>query len=209
MPNVVILDNQAVAESLAIALRSQDGVDYAGWVNSIDGLRRLLRRDPPDVLVVDIGVDNAQERLTVMDLAGVRSQRIRVLFLSRYDRGALFEAVRRRGAAGFLLKATPLRALARAIDLIAGGGTVFDDRINPLPRTRAALPSQRELQLLGALARGLTNVAVARDLEISPRTVESHLRRLFSRYDVSSRSQLLMLSIREGWIATGETPPGN
>ncbi len=201
MPNVAILDNQSVAESLAIALRTVDGVDNAVWVDSFPALRALLDTDRPDVLIVDIGGNNAHERLAVMDLDAVRAQRTRVLFLSRYDRGALLAAVRRRGAAGFLLKDTPLQTLAAAVAVIAQGGSVFDERIRPSRPAQLPLPSQREFQLLGELARGLTNVAIAHDLEISPRTVESHLRRLFSRYAVSSRSQLLMLAINEGWIA--------
>lgn len=204
LPNVVILDNQSVAESLAVALRAVDGVEDAAWVDSIRSLRALLETDRPDVLIVDIGGNNAHERLAVMDLDHVRAQRTRVLYLSRYDRGALLRAVRHRGAAGFLLKDTPLQALAAAVTVIARGGSVFDERIGPTPPNKRHLPSQREFQLLAELARGLTNVAIAHDLEISPRTVESHLRRLFSRYAVSSRSQLLMLAISEGWIATGE-----
>jgi DNA-binding NarL/FixJ family response regulator len=203
LTHVVILDNQSVAESLAIALRAVDGVDDAVWVDSVSALSSILSRDRPDVLIVDIGGDNANERLELLKLEHVRSQQVRVLFLSRHDRGALLAAVRRRGASGFLLKDTPLQSLAAAVGVIARGGTVFDERIRPAPPVQARLPSQRELQLLGALAQGLTNAGIARELEISPRTVESHLRRLFSRYAVSSRSQLLMLALTEGWIAAG------
>jgi DNA-binding NarL/FixJ family response regulator len=205
LTHVVILDNQSVAESLAIALRAVDGVDDAVWVDSVSALSSILSRDRPDVLIVDIGGDNANERLELLKLEHVRSQRVRVLFLSRHDRGALLAAVRRRGASGFLLKDTPLQSLAAAVGVIARGGTVFDERIRPAPPVQARLPSQRELQLLGALAQGRTNAGIARELGISPRTVESHLRRLFSRYAVSSRSQLLMLALTEGWIAAGET----
>jgi DNA-binding NarL/FixJ family response regulator len=205
LPNVAILDSQSVAESLAMALRAVDGVETAVWVDSIGSLPALLETDRPDVLIVDIGGNNAHERLAVMDLVHVRAQSTRVLFLARHDRGALLAAVRRRGAAGFLLKDTSLEALAAAVAVIARGGSVFDERIRPSPPAQPQLPSQRELQLLAALARGLTNVAIGHDLEISPRTVESHLRRLFSRYAVSSRSQLLMLAISEGWIAAGKT----
>jgi DNA-binding NarL/FixJ family response regulator len=208
LPNVAVLDNQSVAESLAMALRGADGVENASWVDSVPALKALLETERPDVLIVDIGGNNAHERLAVMDLDPVRAQRTRVLFLSRYDRGALLAAVRRRGAAGFLLKDTPLRSLAAAVAVIAHGGTVFDERIRLSPPTQPRLPSERELQLLAALARGLSNVAIGQDLRISPRTVESHLRRLFSRYAVSSRSQLLMLAVSEGWIAA-EPPAAN
>jgi DNA-binding NarL/FixJ family response regulator len=208
LPNVVILDNRSVAESLAIALRATVGLDVA-WADSLDGLGPLLAAGQPTVLIVDIGSDNAAERLGVMDLDAVGTNGVRVLFLARHDHGVLAEAVRRRGAAGFLPKAAPLQALASAVDRISSGEDVFDDGAGQTRAGRRAWPSVRELQLLDALGRGMTNAAIAERLQISPRTVESHLRRLFSRYDVASRSQLLMLAVREGWIAAGETrPPG-
>ena len=61
-------------------------------------------------------------------------------------------------------------------------------------------PSARELEALRLLARGATNDEIAVGLGISIKTVESHLRRLFGRYGVLSRTELAMLAMREGWL---------
>ncbi len=61
-------------------------------------------------------------------------------------------------------------------------------------------PSEREVGLLGLLAAGRSNDEIGFELGITVRTVESHLRRLFVRYGVFSRTELAMLAVREGWI---------
>jgi DNA-binding CsgD family transcriptional regulator len=61
-------------------------------------------------------------------------------------------------------------------------------------------PSARELSAIRLLARGASNDEIATGLGISVKTVESHLRRLFGRYGVLSRTELAMLAVREGWL---------
>ena len=63
-------------------------------------------------------------------------------------------------------------------------------------------PSDRELDVVSLVARGASNEAIAQELVLSMKTVESHLRRLFSRYGVTNRTELAVLAVREGWIAT-------
>jgi len=137
-------------------------------------------------------------------LPAVREANAKVFFLSRHDRGVLMEAARRAGAAGFLLKSTPLSTLADAIKVVAAGGTVF---VGGVASAAGMIqpPTDREIALLRALASGDTNVAAGHALGISSRTVESHLRRLFARYGVASRLQLLMLAVREGWVSLDES----
>jgi DNA-binding NarL/FixJ family response regulator len=199
LPKVAIFDNMTVAESLVVALEGRDGIGRPCAVGSFHELKTLLAQDPPDVLVVDIATDNTAERLEVCDLAEVKAGQSRVLFFSRNDQLALFESVRRKGAAGFVLKSRPLQVLATAIAIVASGGEVFDSQVRPVP-PHVELPSGREMQLLEALGRGLTNAGIAHELGISSRTVESHLRRMFERYNVSSRGQLLILAVHQGWL---------
>jgi DNA-binding NarL/FixJ family response regulator len=63
-------------------------------------------------------------------------------------------------------------------------------------------PSVREMGVIRLLARGASNDEIAVGLGISIKTVESHLRRLFGRYGVLSRTELAMLAVREGWLGT-------
>ena len=62
------------------------------------------------------------------------------------------------------------------------------------------VPTARELEILGLVAEGLSNVEIAERLSLRVKTVESQLRRLFDRYDVTSRTALARVAVRQGWI---------
>ena len=199
MPNIAILDNLLVAESLAHALGAVQGITVVCAVEDIGDLATVVATQPVDVVLVDVAMDNAIERQQVCELPEIKSGAVPALFLARSILPAFLESTRSL-AAGFLLKSSPVSAVADAITVIAAGGTVFDNRLMLPEEERASRPSPRELELIHALSQGMANIAIAHSLNISQRTVESHLRRLFARYEVSNRSELLMLAIREGWI---------
>jgi len=77
----------------------------------------------------------------------------------------------------------------------AGARPVRSVSVSDLPR-----PSQRELEVMRLVAAGASNEHIARELFLSLKTVESHLRRLFARYDVTNRTELAVLAVREGWV---------
>jgi len=113
------------------------------------------------------------------------------------------EAALRLGASGFLLKTAPIVELLDAIRRAAAGGLACSVR----PRSGAAVTriSGRELDVVRLVVDGRSNDEIAARLGIGPKTVESHLRRLFERFDLASRTELATRALREGWL---EVPPG-
>lgn len=203
MPDIAILDDHAVvAQSIASALEQQAGIRTVGIAASLNELRRLLQASTPGVIVADMHLEGGSG-IEVLELPEVRHGKVAVLFLSSYNRIGAMTASQRALTAGYLLKSTSLETLADAIRLVSTGSRVFDSKLRPSTSPSTPAPSDREVEILAALALGKTNVEVGHELSISSRTVESHLRRLFSRYGVSSRSQLLMLAIQQGWISAG------
>jgi DNA-binding NarL/FixJ family response regulator len=83
---------------------------------------------------------------------------------------------------------------------VARGETFFPAVTLRALRDAPRRPSARELGAIRLLARGASNDEIAVGLGISIKTVESHLRRLFGRYGVLSRTELAMLAVREGWL---------
>jgi DNA-binding NarL/FixJ family response regulator len=112
--------------------------------------------------------------------------------------GGAFEG----GAAGYLSKASPVEAIVDTIGTVARGGTAFPAMTLRALREAPRRPSERELGAIRLVARGASNDEIAAGLGISIKTVESHLRRLFGRYGVLSRTELAMLAVREGWLGT-------
>ena len=100
-----------------------------------------------------------------------------------------------------MLKTAPIAELVDAIRRAAAGGMSFARR----PGSGAAIKlSEREHEVVTLVVEGLSNDEIAARLGIGAKTVESHLRRLFERLDVASRTELATRALREGWL---EVPP--
>src|SRR5207302_3265698 len=117
-----------------------------------------------------------------------------------FSRSSVMRAAFERGALGFLDKGAEVDEILRAVRHVASGGTVFSAAGIDAARAAPRPPSEREIAVLRELNRGSTSDEIGVRLGISARTVESHLRRLFDRYGVVSRTELAILSLREGWI---------
>ena len=103
-----------------------------------------------------------------------------------------------------MTKTAEVDEILGAVRTVARGGTVFSATALRAVRTAPRRPSDRELEVLAQVCAGASNDEVAMRLGLSEKTVESHLRRLFDRYGVLSRTELAVLAVREGWI--GEAP---
>lgn len=203
-PSIVIFNDQtALAEGLSHALARVHGIATIGITSRLEELRDLVGRRPPDVVLVDVRAEDVGEALQWLEEETVRVRGVRMVTLVDPKSAAHVEMTRRRGAAGCVVKSSSLSTIAHAVRVVAAGGSYFETDVATPPEH--SQPSARELELMYALARGHTNVQTGHLMAISSRTVESHVRRLFARYGVSSRTQLLMLAVREGWVTPDES----
>lgn len=177
MPNIVVLD--AVADGEA----------------AVEAAIRLR----PDVVLLDIqmpklnGIQAAERIRAALPHVGV------VLF-SHYSERQYAETFLRSGTAGkaYLLKTTlsEPQELARAIQVVAEGGAILAPEIqDELIRLASAAPNSqfssltsREMEVLGLMAEGYTNISIARKLTISERTVESHVNNIFGKLGLTSEA---------------------
>ena len=123
------------------------------------------------------------------------------MVLTAYEYPQYADAALRMGAAGFVLKTAPLGEIVAAIRLATAGGLAFQVR----PSVPAAeRPTARELDVVRLVVDGSSNDEIGAALGIGARTVETHLRRLFERFAIASRTELATRALREGWL---EIPP--
>ena len=197
---LIVDDHPVVRDGTAALLAAQPGIDVVGTAGSIDEATALIASTPADVLLLDIrlGTDSGLRLLT--DTAADAPA---IIVLTAYDYPQYAEAALRLGASGFVLKTAPLAELLDAIRRVAGGGMAFSIRT----RAGAGLArlSERELDVVRLVVEGRSNDEIGARLGIGPKTVESHLRRLFERFDLASRTELATRALREGWL---EVPPG-
>jgi DNA-binding NarL/FixJ family response regulator len=118
-----------------------------------------------------------------------------VVVLTSYDYPQYADAALRLGAAGFVVKTAPTAELLDAIRGAAAGGLHFGIR----PGNGVTLTA-REREVVRLVVDGASNDEIGARLGISARTVESHLRRLFERVGVASRTELAARALREGWL---------
>lgn len=168
-----------------------------------DGLELVSRSGPdaPEVVLCDIQLRAGTDGLKVIEAAAAAG--CRAIVLTSFDRSSLMRSAFERGASGFLDKGAEMRVILEAVRTVAGGGTAFSAASLDAARYGPRPPTDREVAVLDELHRGATSEEIGARLGISPRTVESHLRRLFDRYGVVSRTELAVLALREGWIDGG------
>lgn len=170
----------------------------------------LARELRPDVILMDVSMPQ-MNGIEATKAIKAEHPSVGVLVLTSYDDDAYVFALLEAGAAGYLLKNASEDDLLGAVRAVAAGESALHPSIarKVLERFSAqATPttppedelSSRELEVLRVAAAGYTNKEIARDLDISPRTVQVHLANIFSKLGVGSRTEAVLHGIKRGWI---------
>ena len=189
----VVDDHPLVREGTAALIDRQDDMQIAGVAASLEELRPMLRSGDVHVLLLDLrlGEESGFDLLRHENPGHMPA----VVVVTSFDYPQYADAALRLGAAGFVVKTAPTAELLDAIRGAASGGLHFGVR----PGKGVAL-SDREREVLHRVVDGASNDEIGAGLGISARTVESHLRRLFERHHLASRTELAARAIREGWL---------
>jgi DNA-binding NarL/FixJ family response regulator len=195
---VAILDDHPVVrEGTAAIVDGAPDMELVGTAATLDEARPFLDAAVADVVLLDLRLGQ-EFGLSVFHAGGQILPAMVVV--TSYDYPQYVDAALRLGAVGYVLKTAPIGELLEAVRRAASGKLSFDVR----PGRAGAALSPREWQVVAALVEGLSNDEIAGRLGISAKTVESHLRRLFERHGVASRTELATRAIRDGWL---EVPP--
>ena len=190
----VVDDHAVVRDGTAALLEREPDFDVVGVAERLEAAGDLMA-SKPDVLVVDIrlGQENGLDLLRDMSISGGPA----IVILTAFDYPQFVEAAFRLGATGYVLKTDPFAKLVQAIRQVAAGGVALS--VRPSPATDRPL-SRREVDVVALVVEGRSNDEIAAGLDISVKTVESHLTRIFERVHVASRTELATRAVREGWL---------
>jgi DNA-binding NarL/FixJ family response regulator len=197
MIRVLIVDDHPVTSAGVASALSDAGIEIVGVADTLAAARTLIATLAPDVVLCDVQL--GQERSLGLPRE-IDNPRPAILFFTSYDYPSFVRAALDGGAAGYMLKSAPIAEVVAAVGTVAAGGSMFAVRDIRSARRAPRIPSNRELEVIRLVALGRSNAVIGATLEIAERTVESHLRRLFSRYAVDSRTELTLISVRMGWI---------
>jgi DNA-binding NarL/FixJ family response regulator len=199
----IVDDHPVVRQGIGALLAAQPEIEVVGSAGTVEEAVDLLGSVGVDVLLLDIrlGTDSGLRFLAeAPDSAGRAAAMPAVVVLSAYDYPQYAEAALRLGAAGFVVKSAPLEELVDAIRRAANGGMAFGVR----PSRDTPRVSPRELDVVRLVVEGRSNDEVGAELGIGVKTVETHLRRMFERFEIASRTELAARALREGWL---DIPP--
>ncbi len=206
-------DHPMVRQIVASACADHPGLELVAEASTGMEAIAICRDHTPDVLVLDLALPD-MSGFEVARLVKEENALIKVLVLSaRDDAEAVFETLRVQ-ADGYLDKTSDTDVITAAIEAVAQGDEIYTDEHRQLAsgklrevfdRARTAL-SQRELEALSLISEGLTTRQIATRLELSEGTVESHIKSLYRKLGVGSRTQATARA-RELGITTSHTPP--
>ena len=205
---MIVEDQRRTREGIAAEIGFDPALRVVGAFASMEEALPRLEREPPDVLLTDIGLPG------MSGIEGVRRYRARhagalVLVLSVFgDDRHVFEAICA-GASGYLLKDTMPERLREAIhELVAGGAPMTPEVARRVVATFRKFPSTpsehdlspRELDVLRALGQGHSYKTAATALSMSIDTVRFHIRSIYSKLHVHSKSEAVIEAIRRGIV---------
>jgi DNA-binding NarL/FixJ family response regulator len=199
----IVDDHPATASGLAALLAREPDLHVLGTAGFLAEAIELLERQTPDVALVDIQLGGQPAGFEILRRCA-RPGGPAVILFSSYDYPGFHARAIELGARGYLAKTAPLAEIVAAIRRVAAGGTAFSTAAIDDARQAPRPPSERELQVIRLLAAGYSNDEIGARLGLSEKSVESHLRRLFGRYGVATRTELSLLAVRQGWIEAGK-----
>jgi DNA-binding NarL/FixJ family response regulator len=218
MTRVLVVDDQALVRTgFRMIVNAEPDLQVIGEAeDGLDAIQQAAQARP-DVVLMDIrmprldGVE-ATRRLVSADPVGAP----KVIILTTFDLDEYVVEALRAGASGFLLKDVPPEDLVDAIRVVAGGEALLApsvtrrllDRFAQLP-SAATAPSgldqltDRELDVLRQLARGLSNAEIAEALFVSETTVKTHVGRVLMKLGLRDRVQVVVLAYESGLVQPG------
>ncbi len=203
MTTVLVVDDHPVVADGLVAGLERAGITVVGRASDLDGAVARATALRPDVILCDVMLGESPAGLDLPDrLQGTAAAAGAVVFLSSFDLPYFQARAVKAGAAGYLNKSAEPDAIVAAVRAAAQGMTTFSAAALRAAREHRP-PSRRELQIIRMVETGASNGEIGSRLDISDKTVEAHLKNLFIRYEVSSRTQLVTLARRQGWLADG------
>jgi DNA-binding NarL/FixJ family response regulator len=193
----IIEDHPAIAEGLTALLREETDVTVVGTAGDSVAADRLIETQSPDVILCDIRLTGTVDGLEIL---ARHTPGPAFIMLSAYSYPSYYVAAVEHGAKGYLSKMASIEQIVTAVRAVAAGGTAFPTDVRRAVRDALRPPTPRESQILALVAEGHANAEIAERLSLRVKTVESQLRRMFDRYDVTSRTSLVRVAQRQGWI---------
>jgi NarL family two-component system response regulator YdfI len=199
-------DHLIVREGLRMILETSDDIQAVGEATDGAEAVRLAHELSPDVILMDLRMPN-MDGLTAIERLRLQQPQVAVVILTTYNEDDLMQRGLRAGARGYLLKDTDRDTLFNTIRAAARGETLLKPEIvarllsQPESKPHSHLDlTDREIQVLKAVARGERSKEIAAQLGITERTVKAHLAGIYNKLGVDSRAAAIAVASQRGLL---------
>ncbi|HEC23798.1 MAG TPA: response regulator transcription factor [Chloroflexi bacterium] len=205
---VVLADDHQVVRRGIRDFLIEGGIEVIAEAEDGEQALQLIIQHQPDVAVLDIQMPR-RSGIEVARLVREENLPVGLLVLTAYDDDPFVLAALEAGVNGYVLKTADAEEIVRAVYAVYEGKSVLDPAVVSKVMQAIITPSspqpyepltERELEVLAAAARGLTNKAIGISLGISDRTVQGHLRKIFEKLQVGNRTEAVVKAARLGLL---------
>ena len=209
---VAVVDDQRLfTKGLSGLLEMLPGVEVVGVAYDGEEAVVLCREEEPDVVLMDISMPKMDGISATREIKDLLPQTAVVILTGHEDDEHVFEGIKA-GAQGYLLKDSEPEDLSRAIHTVYAGNTIVAPDLaqkmlntfeggRPGESARLAPPlTERELEVIRALSRGMSDKQIAQSLGISEKTVRNHTSNIYRKLHIFDRTQAVIYAVREGVI---------
>jgi DNA-binding NarL/FixJ family response regulator len=211
---VVIADDQRmVRRGFRVILEAEDDICVLGEAGDGAEAVELVRQHAPTVALLDIRMPVLNGLQAARQVMALRPA-TRVLILTTFDADDYVYEALRAGASGFLVKDSPADQLVTAVRCLAAGDALIDPTVTRRLISRFTLAARssggpppelgsltaREFDVLRLVARGLSNIEIARDLVVEENTVKTHVSRILMKLNLRDRVQAVVLAYETGFV---------
>ncbi|TFV91223.1 response regulator transcription factor [Blastococcus sp. CT_GayMR16] len=216
---VIADDHDLLRDGVGAILGADPGIEVVGEASSGPSAVAAVRALAPDLVLMDVEMPGGNGLTATREILE-RCPGTRVLVLTTFDLDEYVLEALRLGASGFLLKTTPARALVESVHACAAGEMLLAPTVTrrlvesyvrqPTPPSDGGLPprlrelTERELEVLRALTRGLSNAEIARELYMAETTVKTHVTHILAKLELRDRVQAVIVAYETGLVRLGE-----
>jgi len=221
---VAVVDDQALVRGgFAMVLNHQDDIEVVAEAGTGLEAIEVARTHRPDVILMDIRMPDMDGLEATHRIVEEADWPVRVLILTTFDPDEYVYKALRAGASGFVLKDIPPEELPAAVRTVTDGGALLAPSITrrligqfaQRPAVDSAISARlerltdREREVLAAIARGSSNAEISGELFIGPATVKSHVSSVLTKLGLRDRAQLVVFAYESGLVEAGDRDIGH
>ena len=221
---VAVVDDQALVRGgFAMVLRVHDDIEVVAEAGTGIEAIEAARAHRPDVILMDIRMPDMDGLEATSRILAEADWDVRVLILTTFDPDEYVYRALRAGASGFVLKDIPPEELATAVRTVADGGALlapsitrrligqFSERlsVDDAAARRLERLTDRERDVVAAVARGSSNAEIASEFFIGAATVKSHVSNILTKLGLRDRAQIVVFAYESGLVEVGDLDIGH